>query len=100
MEKPKYTKEKIDKMVQESIDELFNTRESFSDEEKEKKYVVVASAYVWAKNDEDAIEKGKAVAKAMESVNPQIYVHDASMDKLFERPWGMTPPREINIKGY
>lgn len=30
MEKSKYTKEKFDKIVQESIDELFNTRENDS----------------------------------------------------------------------
>jgi len=88
------TKKQIDEMVKRRI----NEEEIFSEEERDKRYVVVASAFIWAKDDEEAKRKGEIVAKAMNSANETVGgVEWASMDELYERPWGMTQPRKVNI---
>lgn len=93
----KITQEKIDKIVSESIEEMFNqyNNTSIENQEQEKRYVIECSMYVYAKSDEDAVKIGKFVADKMNDATKDD--GRATLDKLYERPYGIEPSREIRF---
>jgi hypothetical protein len=80
----------IRKLIRESIQEEFESS-------KETRYSVTMDFYVWANDDEDAVNKAKALAKEMDSK----YDNRALVQSIDKQPHGtmISIPVEFNKFG-
>jgi hypothetical protein len=58
-----------------------------------KRYVAVTDFYIWAENDEDALKQARHMAALQSTKNDDR----CSVSNLYERPDGISTPREIKI---